>query len=68
MKGKLLEMADREIVSSVNEMMKYSPTACCTLHICFTLLYVIHREKQKEMLPQLQLHSHREHGCRRKWP
>lgn len=28
-------------------MMKYSPTAYCTLHICLTLLPVIHTEKTK---------------------
>lgn len=55
LKRKLLEMAAK-IVASFNEMMKYSPTAYCTLHI-FTLLYVIQREKRSEMLSQLQLHT-----------
>ena len=49
MKGKLLEMAAK-IVASVNEMMKYSPTAYCILHMCFTLLHVIHTEKQRATL------------------
>lgn len=46
LKRKLLEVAGK-IVASVNEMMKYSPAAYCTLHICFTSLYAIHREKQR---------------------
>lgn len=36
-----------KIAAPVNEMMKYSPTAYCALHICVTSLYVIHREKTK---------------------
>ena len=43
MKGKQLEMAAK-IVTSVNEMMKYSITAYCTLHF-FTWPYDVHRGK-----------------------
>lgn len=44
LKGKLREMAAM-IVASVNEMMKYSSVAYCTLHICSTC--VIHRGKKE---------------------
>lgn len=46
LKGKLLEVAEK-IVAPANEMMKYSPAAYCTLHICFTSLCAIHGEKQR---------------------
>lgn len=45
LEGKLREMAAM-IVASVNEMMKYSSTAYCTLHIGFTLL--CHSQRKKE--------------------
>lgn len=45
MRGKPQEMAGK-IVASVNELMKHSPIACCTLHICLTSPY-ISSEKSK---------------------
>lgn len=38
-----------QIVASVNEVMKYSPTVYCTLHICSTSVRVTHWEKQREV-------------------
>lgn len=39
-------------------MMKHFPAAYCTLHICFTLLYVIHTEKQRGTLSRLHSYVH----------
>lgn len=61
-----------KIVASVNELMKHSPIACCTLHICLTSPYISSEKskakKKKKILSLLQLGCHRGRGYMSKWP